>query len=728
MQIKHFFLFVIFAGAALCAGTPGNLLPEWESAAPGKSLLPQWRFAEWGSRSSGKKPLLRKHHIFEKEGKVCVTLENPAEGHSQNMLYRSLPLQEKEKKVFRFRIKGVNASQGKALLHLKLTAPGTPVLSREKFFTVTEVPAFYTIEMELPENRKTLSLQLSLSSPGKVTLSEALLTAHAPEAAAPARSVLPGGTFLLPERTPVLLPVWLPPRTTSAPAPRLRLTLPWGVRLVNSSAGSLQTVNVKVKEHTEHLLKLPARRIPLLYLLLATDLMASEMLHTGVLQWENEKEKSEKFFLRFQAVKDFPVVPPRSFRIILDGTDKVVPRELRADWDTALLRSGANVLNAPHLSIPYRTLRNARIDHFASLPLTLYKTRALCAYDALRNESFWESHFIPSVRRQLLRQGSSRISALICDSYLGQRRSIECLCALCRAELADFAPRLPRRAVMNYSRGLLISRYPKEVQNFRHSRLTALFEGARLHLPTGKNGFYRPPALIPSYTFFQALSLKAPVLKMPSAEIQFGTGATLPDGEIYNGAVELLCYEYARRQMAKLFPRCRLTAQLIVSPSRMTPEAVKFAILNCFFSHFQGIRLILTPEAGLTYRKAIAESAALLREYEEFFRKRKVTDHRWKVTASPETIQLPPVPGPGNHPLPLPSRTSSFRFQVWRSGNTTLIGITNLTARPLVCRLSGGTGKAAAVDGIKYSGTELLSKGVEVTVPEYSWKFLTVKE
>ena len=83
---------------------------------------------------------------------------------------------------------------------------------------------------------------------------------------------------------------------------------------------------------------------------------------------------------------------------------------------------------------------------------------------------------------------------------------------------------------------------------------------------------------------------------------------------------------------------------------------------------------------------------------------------------------------PGNYPLPLPARTASFRLKVWRNGNTTLIGIANLTARPLACRLSGGTGKETTVDGIKYNGTELLSKGVEVTVPEYSWKFLTVKK
>ena len=719
---------MLLTGTALCAGTPGNLLPEWETPSPGKGLLPQWRFIEWGTRFSGKKPLQRKYHLFEEKGKVCVTLENPAEGRSLNMFYRTLPLKEKDSKLFRFRIKAVNASPGKALLSLKLSTPGTPVLAREKFFTVTTEGAFYTIEMELPGNRKSLSVQLSLSSPGKVTLSEALLTSHAPEENAQFRSVLPERTFLLPERTPVLLPVRLPAQTTSAPDPRLRLILPWGVRLVNSSSGSWQMVNVKVKEHTEHLLKLPAKKIPLLYLLLATDLPASETLHTGIFQWENAKEKSEKIFLRFQAVKDFPVVPPRSFRIILDGTAKVNAYDLRADCDTALLRSGANVLNASYLTIPARTLRNARIGHYASLSLAPYKKRHVCAYEALRNESFWEKHFIPSVRRQLLRQGSSQISSLICDSHLGQRRSIECLCAHCRAELADFAPRLPRRAVMNYSRGLLLSRYPREIQNFRQARLTALFAGARLYLPTGPKGFHRTPVLIPSYTLFQVLSMTGPVLKTSAAEVQFGTGVTLPDGEVYNGAVDLLCYEYCRRQMAKLFSRCHLTAQLTVSPSRMTPEAVKFAIFNCFFSHFQGVRLLLAPEAGVPYRKAIAESAAFLREYEPFFRRGKVSKHQWRLTALPETIQLPPVPGPGNYPLPLPARTASFRLKVWRNGNTTLIGIANLTARPLACRLSGGTGKETTVDGIKYNGTELLSKGVEVTVPEYSWKFLTVKE
>ena len=712
----------------LCATPPDDLFPEWQTSAGNKNLLSQWRFTEWGSRFSGKKPLKRTHSVFEKQGQVHVTLENPAEGRSVNMLYRSLPLQEKEQKLFRFTVKGVSTSPEKKLLHLKLIAPGTPLLSKEKYFTVTAAPALYTVELAIPSGRKALSVQLSSCSPGKVTLSEASLTAHQIENAVSSQIRLPEGPFLLPERTPVLLPVRLPAAAASESALRLHLTLPWGVRFVNSSAGILQAVNVKVRQHTEYLLRLTKRTSTLIYLLLACDLTASDTLHTGVIRWENDKEKSEKHFFRLQTVKDLPVLPPRSFKIILDGTEKADPREVRADWDTALLRSGANVLNADSLSIPPRTLRNTRISQFAVLHLPQAKAANACAYEILRNESFWEQYFHPALLRHLLRRGTSHVSALICDSFLGQRRSIECLCALCRAELADFAPRLPRRGVMNYSRGLLVSRYAKEVQNFRLARLTALYEGVRLQLPTGKKGFQRTPKIIPSYTFFQALQLTPPVLKTPEALIQFGTGITLPDGEVYNGAVNYLCYEYCRSHMAKLQPKCRLTAQLTVTPERMTPENMKFEMLNCFFSGFQGISLTMAPEAGFRYKQAVAETASFLREYENFFRSGKVTGHRWKVSSPPVLLDLPPVPGPGHSPLSIVSRTEPFRLKVWRSGDTTLIGIANLTSRPLPCRLSGGPGKPVTVNGTKYNGTAPLSRGIEVTVPEYSWNFLTVKE
>ena len=729
MQIRNICLLLFFTGVMLGASSPENLFPEWQTSAGNKNLLPQWRFTEWGSRFSGKKPLKRTHTLSEKQGMVQVTLENPAEGRSVNMLHRTFVLNGKEQKIFRFSIKGVSASPEKALLHLKLTAPGTPVLVKEKFFTVTEVPALYTIELKIPSTRKALAVQLSFCSPGKVTLSEGSLTAHPPEETLFSQIRLPEGTFLLPERTPVLLPLRLPAASASESPLRLHLTLPWGVRFVNSSAGTtLQAVNVKVRQHTEYLLRLPKRTPVPFYLLLASDLAASDTLHSGVIRWENDKEKSEKHFFRLQTVKDLPVLPPRTFKIILDGTEKADPRELRADWDTALLRSGANVLNAEYLSIPPRTLRNARISQFAALHFPQAKAANACAYEPLRNESFWEKYFLPTLRRHLLRRGTSQVSALLCDSFLGQRRSIECLCALCRAELADFAPRLPRRGVMNYSRGLLVARYAKEVQKFRLARLTALYEGARLQLPTGKNGFQRTPKIIPSYTFFQALQLTAPVLKTPEAVIQFGTGIPLPDGEVYNGAVNFLCYEYCRSHMMKLLPKCRLTAQLTVTPERMTPENVKFEMLNCFFAGFQGLRLIMAPEACFRYRKAVAETASFLREYENLFRSGKVTAHKWKLTSTPEHLDLPPVPGPGYSPLPTGSRTAPFRLKVWRSGDTTLIGIANLTSRSLPCRLSGGPGKPVTVNGTKYNGTVPLSRGIEITVPEYSWKFLTVKE
>lgn len=736
MQII-FLTLAIFLLPGVLSGEPVNLLPEWENAAVSKKSpnLPLWRFADWGVRNDPRHPPLRQHKVEVKEGKLLVTLESAASPKSANILLRQLPLKNTRDRLYRFTVKGRNAQAGKALLRLKLSASKPRSISKEVCFTADAREQIFSAELQVPPQSKILSVQICLSGPGKVILSQACLTvSDPPENKAVLQLKVPSETFSLPERSPVLFPVKLPSGRPLTADAFITVTLPWGVRLINTPP-QLTGASVRLKrgEYTETHLKLPAKRtLPgnYVYLLLGSDLSASTAVHTGSVRYEDARGKSEKFFFRIQTVKDHFVLPPHFFKIILDGDEKVPSLEAGNDAANALLRSGANILQSSRLPILRRTLRNARIGHWCYFYIPQAPARQHCYYAMLRDESFWEKHFIPALHRQVLHRQSSAVEALICDNFLGQKRSIECLCALCRAEFADFAPKLPRQAVMNYSSGLLNSRFSKALRSFRHARLQTLFEAARIHLPVGSGNFVRRPRLIPCYPSGQLLLNPS---FSPSTEviIDFRYGPELPDGVHYNGAVNLALYEKIRHRTKRVLPRRKIMAKFTPHPARISPDELKFEILNIFFSGFSGVWLPLLPGTSCRYNEAVAETATLIREYENFFCRSQKQKIKWNLTCENTLLELPPLPDAGLFKMELPDRIPGMKLQSWKYGSKTLVGIGNFTPHPRICTLSASTLPAdyqVEIDQKKYSGKALSSTGVELTVPPYSWKFLEFPE
>ncbi|MBE6384314.1 MAG: hypothetical protein E7048_01470 [Lentisphaerae bacterium] len=733
MQII-FLTLAIFLFPGIVFGNSFNLLPEWENTVVKKesSYLSQWRFADWGVRNDPLRSILRQHKAEIKDGKLFVTLESTVSPRSANMLLRTLSLKNDRERLYRFSIKARNAQAGKALLRLKLSASKPHSASREFCFTADSREQTFSAELQVPPQSKTLSVQICLSGPGKLILSQACLTvSDPPENKTVLQLKVPSETFFLPERSPVLFPVKLPANRPQTADAFITVTLPWGVRLINTSPQLTgENIHLKRGEYTEIKLKLPAKRsLPgnCAYLLLGSDLSAGAAVSTGSVRYEDPRGKSEKFFFRIQTVKDHSVLPPRFFKIILDGYERLPSLEAGNDAANALLRSGANILQAPHLPLLRRTLKNARIGHWSYFYIPQAPAQQHCYYAMLRNESFWEKHFIPALHRQILRRQSSAIEALICDNFLGQKRSIECVCSLCRAEFADFAPKLPRQAVMNYSSGLLNSRFSKELRNFRHARLLALFEAARIHLPVNSSSFVRTPRLIPCYPSGQVLSQNISFLPSTETIIDFRNGPELPDGVHYNGAVNLVIYEKIRRQMNRTLPRRKIMAKYTPLPARIGADELKFEILNILFSGFSGVWIPLPPGTSCRYNEAIAETAALIREYENFFRRSQKQKIKWNLTHGNVPLELPPLPDAGLFRMETPDRIPGMQLRSWKYGSKTLVGIGNFTPQPRICTLSASTLPAdyqVEIDQKKYSGKDLSATGVELTVPPYSWKFL----
>lgn len=725
-------LFLLLPG--VLSGESSNMLQEWEQHVPQKqkALLPQWRFSAWGYSPSRQAPV-RSYKTEIKNGKVTVTLENKHYARSANLLVRTLPLKESENGLYKFSISAVNTQPAKALLRLKLSCYGAAPSSREKCFTVTGKEEVFSLSLKVPAKNKSLSIQICLSGPGKVQLSQGHLSLQEQSDSSKVQLTIPQETFLLPERTPVLFPVKLPSSRPLSADAFVTVTFPWGVRLINISAPATgEKSTLQVGKSTTTRLKIPAKRSVsnnCLYLLLGSDLPASDLLHSGTLSYEDPKGKSEEYSFTIQVVKDQSTLPPRFFRIMLDGALKVAPREISDDSDNALLRSGANILNAPALTIPHRTLRNARIRQYCYLPISQAPPRQHCYYAMIRNESFWEKHFIPAIRRHILRQQRSYVEALVCDSYLGQRKGIECLCALCRAELVDFAPKLPPQAVINYSPALLNSRFSKELRRFRYARLSALLEAARYQLPTGSTAFFRTPQLIPCRSSTQILTLNSPPPPSAEAIIDFYQGSTLPDGARYNGAVNFVMYEKVRKKMSSFLSKRRLTARLAPALRNMKPEELQFEILNILFSGFSGAWIALPPGAGWEYHKIIARTSSLIREYENFFRRGKKAASAWHLSQGNSTLELPPIPGPGLYRQEIPAQVPALQLHVWQYGRDTLTAVGNFSDTVRTCTLSNkklSPKKEAVIDQKKYSGKELAEEGIELTIPPFTWKFLKI--
>ena len=99
MQIKVFTVALLWLFSLPLAAAGGNLLTEWtpqKNAGPGKRLLPEWRFSDWGKRQADGKIPARKVTTALVDGKVQVTLENTGGDHAVNILFRTYPLALKE--------------------------------------------------------------------------------------------------------------------------------------------------------------------------------------------------------------------------------------------------------------------------------------------------------------------------------------------------------------------------------------------------------------------------------------------------------------------------------------------------------------------------------------------------------------------------------------------------------------------------------------------------------
>lgn len=725
MQIKRWTLLFLLLTGAGAAGT--NLLPEWENAvtAKEKTLLPNWRFSDWGERPGGKVKSKRSFQISRRGPAAEVTLKNTAVRRSANLFFRTLPLKNSSPRTYLLRFKHANKMQKQALIKASLSSSGKRQIYTQNFFLSEKGSREESLKVTIPPENKRLTVTLALYGPGEVTFSDLSLTASVPED--PAKQLrVPRGIFSLPEKKAAEFPITLPAGVTLSENDALVVKLPWGIRFINSSPRSLLSqVELKVREHT--ILRItPQKKSTLrgtVHLLLGSDLPASDVQLTAEAHFEHKGAASTTVYPRFRVVKDLQAVPPRYFSMALTVLENVHPLDAVAAADYGLLRNGANILVTPRLRHAPSLLHNVRVSHWAQLTIPAARQQNHCLYASLRDESFWEKVFIPAVRRNLLRYGGKHIDGIICDAYLGQMRNLQCLCALCRAELADFAPRLPRRTVMNSSAGILRLRYPGELKAFRLSRLNALRAGAQLHLPAGGNGFYRSPRLIYMYDAFGS---SAPLKKFNAAVsvLNFRQGPTLAGDKKYNGAAEFLSAETAYRSFRRKISSGRIIARFVPHAGNVTPGQFKFSLFNYIFAGANGVWTLL-PSPDQEYHAAFAETSLLLRKYENFFRRSTVKKSPWVVKCSHPVLQLPPLPGPGSYPLDLPESFPPVKELVWQQGTKTLTALGNFSSEPLECRLTGpavSLRSTGEINGEKVDG-KTLRKGVVLTLPPESWSF-----
>ena len=126
------------------------------------------------------------------------------------------------------------------------------------------------------------------------------------------------------------------------------------------------------------------------------------------------------------------------------------------------------------------------------------------------------------------------------------------------------------------------------------------------------------------------------------------------------------------------------------------------------------------------YRSAIAEISFLLREYENFFRRGTVSAKTWQLTTDFPALEIPPVPGAGSYPLPLPEKFPALKLLIWKAGGNTLAGVGNFASVPVSgnLRYSAADKKwSGSVNGQTVSGSVLKEKGIPLTFPAHSWSF-----
>ena len=730
MRLKKTLLLLCFGALFLLQGAE-NLLPEWEAVPlpETKPALQNWRFSDWGERGTAGKKVFRRNRVTVEEKRLTVRLENgPGDRHA-NMLQRTVTLPGKHGGHFRFqaRLRGAGVRPALVLLRtMPLSGPGRAV--HTEFVTAAAEEKVALADFSVPPECTALSLSIALCGRGGLAVSGVRLEELPPSDPPDLRIfpvTSPDEPVQIPEKSPVELRFTAPSGVIFPQDASVRVTLPWGIRMAGSSWGSALTdVRTRVKKEVSYRISLPKRPAPLreLTLLLGTDLRASERELTGSVAFEQEGKVRRPCLFRIKVVKDSPAVAPRNFIIAIPGTALSAP-DIQFELEQSFLNRGANVFTAAYLPIPPDRLKNARIRRFLPFHLNPVKGEGGCNFAKIRSGAFWSEHFLPALKRNLLRTGSDA-SALICDSRLGQTRAIDCLCVLCRAELAEFAPKIPLKNAMNDSNGLLLMRFGSEVRRFREARTAALRSGARNRLPAGGGGFRRKPALL--FTFSTLGSFRADALKgVTEILADFGRKIHLPDGAIYSPAVNFLFAEHVFRTCRKAFPKGRIYLQSIVPAHLITPEQFAFELLCAPVCGFAGVFRTLSPGLPYSYYAALGRSAGVIREHERFFVQPPLAKHAWRVECSAPDWTIPPVAGENSYPLPFPEKFRPVQLRVWRQGGETLVGVGNFTSDVQIARLFCDKAPLlwrGKIDDVNVDKAAL-AKGMELTLAPYSWRF-----
>ena len=724
-------LLLLCSGALFFLRGAENLLPEWEAtpAPKTKPALRNWRFSDWGERVTSDRKVFRRNRVTFEEERLTVVLESGPGNRHANVLQRTVPLPGKKGGHFRFQVRLRGAGSRPALVQLRTApVPGSGRSVRTEFVTVSSEEKVALADFAVPPESTALSLSIALCGSGSLAVSGARLEempAPDPPELRISPVTLPGEPVRIPEKSPVELRFTAPPGSGFPPGTSVRVTLPWGIRMAGSSWGSALTdVRTQVKKEVSYRFAFSKRGVLSreLTLLLGTDLRASERELTGSVVLEREGWEKRPSHFRIKVVRDAPAVAPRNFLIAIPGPALSAP-DIQFELEQSFLNRGANVFTAANLPIPPDRLRNARIRRFLPFHLNPVKGEGGCGYAKIRNGAFWSEHFLPALKKSLLRTGADA-SALICDSRLGQARAIDCLCVLCRAELAEFAPKIPRKNAMNDSNGLLLMRFGSEVRRFREARTAALRTGARRRLPAGSGGFLRKPSLF--FTFWNLGSFRADALKdVTDAVADCGRRIRLPDGLSWAPAVDFLFAEQVFRTCRKALPKGRIYLQKSLVVHSITPEQFAFELLCAPVCGFAGV--FWTFPAGLPYDfyAALGRSAGVIREHEKFFARPPLAKHAWRIECSAPDLTIPPVAGENNYPLPFPEKFRVVQLRVWRQGGETLVGIGNFTDLPQTVRLFCGNAPLlwrGKIDGVNVDKAAL-AKGVGSTLAPYSWRF-----
>ena len=209
--------------------------------------------------------------------------------------------------------------------------------------------------------------------------------------------------------------------------------------------------------------------------------------------------------------------------------------------------------------------------------------------------------------------------------------------------------------------------------------------------------------------------------------VDFNQGALLPDGISYSAAANTVVYKAVRKKMQLFLPKGKITAKLSPSPKHITPERVPFEMLNILFSGYSGVWVSLPPGANWSCNAAVAETADLIREYENFFRSSKKIHSPLTIARGNFTLEVPPIPSGGYYREACPAQMEGLQLRAWQYGKENLIGIGNFSDAPRTCTLANKTvapDRYVMIDRQKISGKELAEKGFDLTIPPYSWKFL----